>query len=80
MKAVIAAAEGKEGHARARAQKAALTGDAAPRMRTRKQTMAELETATGERAEALRWVLNLDGDAPAAAVADPRQMSIGEAA
>lgn len=80
LKAVIAAAEGKEGHARARAQKAALTGDAAPRMRTRKQITAELENATGERAEALRWVLNLDGDAPAAAVADPRQMSIGEAA
>ncbi|MCO1358846.1 hypothetical protein L0Y97_07965 [Burkholderia multivorans] len=80
VKAVIAAAEGKEGHARARAQKAALTGDAAPRMRTRKQIVAELENATGERAEALRWVLNLDGDVPAAAVADPRQMSIGEAA
>ncbi|AXK61515.1 ParB N-terminal domain-containing protein [Burkholderia sp. IDO3] len=77
---VIAAADGKEGHAKARAQKAALTGDAAPRMRTRKQIAAELAQATGERADALRWVLGLDSDAPASFEADPRQMSIVEEA
>ena len=80
VKAVIAAADGKEGHERSRAQKAALTGDAAPRMRSRKQIAAELEKAEGERAEALRWVLNLDGNAPAVAADDPRQLSIDEAA
>ncbi|VWD15397.1 ParB/RepB/Spo0J family partition protein [Burkholderia contaminans] len=78
VKVVIAAAEGKDGHEKARAQKAALTGDAAPRMRTRKQIVAELANANGERAEALRWVLNLDGETPAADAADPRQMSIAE--
>lgn len=78
--AVIAAADGKEGHEKARAQKAALTGDAAPRMRTRKQIAAELAQASGERADALRWVLGLDGHASASIEADPRQMSIAEEA
>ncbi|WP_175867889.1 ParB/RepB/Spo0J family partition protein [Burkholderia diffusa] len=78
--AVIAAADGKEGHAKARAQKAALTGDAAPRMRTRKQIAAELAQATGERADALRWVLGLDAAHQDAAAVDPRQLSIDEAA
>ncbi|ERJ35085.1 putative chromosome partitioning protein [Burkholderia sp. AU4i] len=80
VRAVIAAADGKEGHERSRAQKAALTGDAAPRMRTRKQIAAELTNATGERAEALRWVLNLADSEPGAEEADPRQLSIDEAA
>ncbi|WAS56223.1 hypothetical protein MK974_24290 [Burkholderia ambifaria] len=80
VKAVIAAADGKEGHERSRAQKAALTGDAAPRMRTRKQITAELENAAGERAEALRWVLNLAEGEPAADAVDSRQMSIDGAA
>ncbi|RQT38370.1 ParB/RepB/Spo0J family partition protein [Burkholderia contaminans] len=80
VKAVIAAADGKEGHERSRAQKAALTGDAAPRMRTRKQIVTELENATGERAEALRWVLNLAAGEPDVADADLRQSSIDEAA
>ncbi|KVS16084.1 ParB/RepB/Spo0J family partition protein [Burkholderia multivorans] len=80
VKVLIAAAEGKQGHERSRAQKAALTGDAAPRMRTRKQISAELAKSTGERAAALRWVLNLDCDGPAAVASDPRQMSISEAA
>ncbi|WP_175692686.1 ParB/RepB/Spo0J family partition protein [Burkholderia ambifaria] len=78
--AVIAAAEGKEGHERSRAQKAALTGDAVPRMRTRKQIAAELANVTGERAEALRWVLNLAEGESAADAVDSRQMSIDEAA
>lgn len=80
VQAVIAAADGKEGHAKSRAQKAVLTGDAAPRMRTRKQIAAELEKATGERADVLRWVLGIDAAAPATQPADPRQMSIDGAA
>ncbi|HDR8930461.1 TPA: ParB N-terminal domain-containing protein [Burkholderia vietnamiensis] len=78
--ALIAAADGKEGHAKARAQKAALMGDAAPRMRTRKQIMAELVSATGERADALRWVLGLETGAQDGTAVDPRQLSIVEAA
>ncbi|HHT8903037.1 TPA: ParB/RepB/Spo0J family partition protein [Burkholderia cenocepacia] len=78
--AVIAAAEGKEGHEKARAQKAALTGDAAPRMRTRKQIESELAQATGERAEALRWVLNLVAEHAVDKVVDSRQMPIDEVA
>ncbi|GAB7525350.1 ParB/RepB/Spo0J family partition protein [Paraburkholderia sp. 2C] len=61
--ALIAAADGKQGHERSRAQKAALSGDAAPRMRSRKQIEAELTTATGDRAAALRWVLGMDPEA-----------------
>ncbi|RQQ37087.1 ParB/RepB/Spo0J family partition protein [Burkholderia stagnalis] len=80
VKEVIAAGEGKQGHKRSRAQKAALTGDAAPRMRTRKQISAELERATGERADVLRWVLGLDGDAAPQAAVDARQMLIDEGA
>ncbi|AXF20520.1 hypothetical protein CUJ89_08530 [Burkholderia pyrrocinia] len=79
VKEVIAAAEGKQGHERSRAQKAALTGNAAPRMRTRKQIAAELEKVTGERADALRWVLGVSGDALSVEAADPRQLSIDEA-
>lgn len=78
--AVIAAAEGKDGHEKARAQKAVLTGDSAPRMRTRKQIAAELANSTGARAEALRWVLNLADCELGAEEADPRQSSIDEAA
>lgn len=63
VKVVIAAGEGKQGHERSRAQKAALTGNVAPRMRTRKQIAAELEAATGERAVALRWVLGMVDEA-----------------
>ncbi len=80
VKAVIAAAEGKQGHERSRAQKAALSGDAVPRMRTRKQIAAELANATGERAEALRWVLNLAEGEQVTDAADSRQMLIDEAA
>ncbi|MGU7780508.1 ParB/RepB/Spo0J family partition protein [Burkholderia sp. PU8-34] len=80
VKEVIAAGEGKQGHERSRAQKAALTGNAAPRMRTRKQIAAELEKAAGERADALRWVLGLEDATQATADVDSRQMSIDEAA
>lgn len=74
--ALISAAQGKEGHERARAQKAALGTPA--RLRTRKQILAELESATGERAEALRWVLCMDDEATPAAAVDTRQMTIDE--
>jgi ParB family chromosome partitioning protein len=63
---LITAADGKQGHERARAQKAALTGSAAPRMRTRKEIKAEIERSgpMSMRAQALEWVLGLDsGDA-----------------
>lgn len=60
VKQIVAAADGKQGHERSRAQKAALAGEAAPRMRTRKQIAAELAGASGDRAAALRWVLGVD--------------------
>lgn len=58
VKELIAAGVGTTGHARSRAQRAVIDGDK-PRMKTRKEIAAELETATGERAAALRWVLGL---------------------
>ena len=80
VKEIVAAGVGKQGHQRSRAQKAALTGETVPRMRTRKQILAELEKATGDRAMALRWVLNIPTESSAADVNDPRQMTIEEAA
>lgn len=65
VQALIDAADGKEGHARSRAQKAVLSGPAA-RVRPRKQIEAALVEATGERLAALRWVLGID-DADVAA-------------
>lgn len=59
VQALIDAADGKEGHARSRAQKAVLGGSAA-RVRPRKQIEAALAEATGERLAALRWVLGID--------------------
>lgn len=59
VQALIDAADGKEGHARSRAQKAVLGGTAA-RVRPRKQIEAALAEATGERLAALRWVLGID--------------------
>lgn len=76
---IEAAIEGKAGHERSRAMRAVL--DAAPVKRakpTRKDIAEALKTATGERAEALRWVLGLvDGDQ--APEVDPRQATIDEA-
>ncbi|KVO95538.1 hypothetical protein WL21_32570 [Burkholderia ubonensis] len=63
VKAVIAAADGKQGHERSRAQKAALSGDVAPRMRSRKAIETALASASGDVASALRWVLGLDSEA-----------------
>jgi ParB family transcriptional regulator, chromosome partitioning protein len=57
---LVAAGEGVKPHERARKQRQAL-GDDKPRMKTRKQILAELEIdPTGERAKALRWVLGIE--------------------
>ncbi|WCM21395.1 ParB N-terminal domain-containing protein [Paraburkholderia bryophila] len=57
---LTAAGEGAKPHERARKQRQVL-GDTQPRMKTRKQILAELEIdPTGERAKALRWVLGVD--------------------
>ncbi|MGI4815861.1 MAG: ParB/RepB/Spo0J family partition protein [Janthinobacterium lividum] len=58
---VEAAADAKP-HERAKKQRAVL-GVVAPRMRTRAQIIRELESADGERAVALRWVLGADSSA-----------------
>lgn len=57
---LVAAGEGAKPHERARKQREVL-GDVKPRMKTRKQILAELEVdPSGERAKALRWVLGMD--------------------
>ncbi|MBV6304909.1 hypothetical protein KVP10_08415 [Candidimonas humi] len=66
---LIAAGEGVKPHERARRQRAVL-GESKPRMRTRREVEQELEAAVGERALALRWVLNLELSAEDGAVLD----------
>ncbi|KIP14677.1 parB-like nuclease domain protein [Burkholderia sp. MSHR3999] len=56
---LVAAGEGKTGHARSRAQRAVVESGTS-RMRTRKEIAAELAGASGDRAAALRWVLGVD--------------------
>jgi ParB family chromosome partitioning protein len=56
---LVAAGEGVKPHERARKQRAVL-GGTAQRMKTRKQILQELDAATGERADALRWVLGIE--------------------
>lgn len=56
VKQLEAAAEGVTGHEKARRQRAVL-GDAKPRLKTRKEITKALESADGEYASALRWVL-----------------------
>ncbi|URF02814.1 ParB/RepB/Spo0J family partition protein [Cupriavidus campinensis] len=56
---LVAAGSDKPAHAKAKAQRAVM-GDAAPRMKTRKQILAELESASGAKADALRWVLGME--------------------
>ncbi|GAB5100521.1 ParB/RepB/Spo0J family partition protein [Caballeronia sp. HLA56] len=58
---LVAAGEQVVGHARARAQRAVI-GDAKPKLRSRKEITRELEVSSGERAEALRWVLGMEHD------------------
>lgn len=53
---MVAAGEGVKPHERAKRQAAILGGPA--KMRGKREIEAELKTATGERAAALRWVLN----------------------
>ncbi|MCM2543888.1 hypothetical protein ACVCII_24110 [Burkholderia glumae] len=74
---IKAAIEGKTGHERSRAMHGALQ-DAAPARRARPkraEIIEALKTATGERAEALKWVLGIS-DEPPAPNADPRQLTI----
>lgn len=56
---LVFAGDAKPRNERAQAQRAVM-GDAAPRLKTRKQITAELEQASGERAAALRWVLGTE--------------------
>ncbi|KUZ70790.1 hypothetical protein WI36_20060 [Burkholderia ubonensis] len=56
---LVSAADTKQGHERARAQREVM-GDASPRMKTRKQITDELSKCAGERANALRWVLGTE--------------------
>ncbi|EPG6221190.1 hypothetical protein WJA92_004212 [Klebsiella pneumoniae] len=53
---IEAAIAGATGHERARRQRQIL-GDAKPRLKTRKEITKALESADGEYASALRWVL-----------------------
>lgn len=59
---LVAAGEGVKPHERARKQRAVL-GSPPQRMKTRKQILQELDAATGERADALRWVLGIEAAA-----------------
>ncbi|WP_186183863.1 ParB/RepB/Spo0J family partition protein [Burkholderia gladioli] len=80
LEAIKVAIEGKTGHERSRAMRGALQ-DAAPARRARPkraEIVEALKTATGERAEALRWVLGLADGEPAPET-DPRQVTIDEA-
>lgn len=53
---IEAATAGTTGHEKARRQRQIL-GDAKPRLKTRKEITKALESAEGEYASALRWVL-----------------------
>ncbi|RWA55315.1 hypothetical protein AU476_07345 [Cupriavidus sp. UYMSc13B] len=54
---LVAAGDGTKPHERARKQREVL--GCTTRLKTRKQILQELDTATGERAQALRWVLGM---------------------
>lgn len=58
---LVSVAQATKGHEKARRQRAVL-GNAQPRMKSRKVIMSALDTATGEYAAALRWVIG-EGDA-----------------
>jgi len=62
---LIAAGEGVKPHERARRQREVLASSK-PRTRGRREIEARLAVANGLYADALRWVLGLDGEAPAA--------------
>lgn len=56
VKQLEAAAEGVTGHEKSRRQRAVL-GESKPRLKSRKEITKALESASGEYADALRWVL-----------------------
>ncbi|WP_186177799.1 ParB/RepB/Spo0J family partition protein [Burkholderia gladioli] len=56
---LVKAADTQKPHERARTQRAVM-GDSTPRIKTRKQIETELQTSTGDYAEALRWVLSIE--------------------
>lgn len=58
---LVNVADTKKGHEKSRAQREVM-GYAEPRMKTRKQITTELQSSTGERAAALRWVLSIESD------------------
>ncbi|OOL09223.1 hypothetical protein BXQ27_33935, partial [Klebsiella aerogenes] len=59
VKEIETATAGTSGHEKARRQRQVL-GDAKPRLKTRKEINKALESAEGEYASALRWVLGED--------------------
>ncbi|AMH08059.1 TPA: ParB/RepB/Spo0J family partition protein [Klebsiella aerogenes] len=59
VKEIETATAGTSGHEKARRQRQVL-GDAKPRLKTRKEITKALESAEGEYASALRWVLGED--------------------
>lgn len=64
VKELIDAGAGATGHTKARAQRAVVQPDK-PRMKTRKEILAELEVdPSGERGRALRWVLGMEEASP----------------
>lgn len=60
VKEIELATAGTTGHEKARRQRQVL-GEANPRLKTRKEITKALETASGDYADALRWVLGLQG-------------------
>ncbi|WP_353052234.1 ParB/RepB/Spo0J family partition protein [Serratia marcescens] len=59
VKEVESATAGTKGHEKARRQRQVI-GDAKPRMKSRKEITKALESASGDYAQALRWVLGDD--------------------
>lgn len=59
VKEVESATAGTKGHEKARRQRQVI-GDAKPRMKSRKEITRALESASGDYAQALRWVLGDD--------------------
>ncbi|WP_347299529.1 hypothetical protein, partial [Clostridium perfringens] len=59
VKEVEEATAGTKGHEKARRQRQVI-GDAKPRMKSRKEITKALEGASGDYAQALRWVLGGD--------------------
>jgi ParB family chromosome partitioning protein len=69
VKELTAAGDTLTGHAKARKQRDILGGGAVPKMRTRKQILAERDAATGIQRAVLQWVLGEAGGTLADAMA-----------